>query len=288
MTNVGGAISIGGRTATGGGTSTGGTVTTGGTSTGGMGTGGTMTTGGTSTGGTSGASGCPGTGGPTMVRLPEGYCIDSTEVTRGQYQAWLDTQPSILGQNQTICAWNTIFVPDTTCMSVTYVYLGTGSENHPQGCVDWCDAYAYCRAVGKRLCGRIGGGSNGITDYANASLSQWYNACVSDGANNTFPYGGTYSANACDGGDHSGTTVPVGSMTSCQSAVPGYQGVYDLSGNVWEWEDSCNGTWQSATCRIRGGTFYDVGTYNVALRCDYDGYTNKDYVDSTIGFRCCS
>ena len=38
---------------------------------------------------------CPGTGGPAMVKLPEGYCIDSTEVTRAQYAAWLATNPRL-------------------------------------------------------------------------------------------------------------------------------------------------------------------------------------------------
>jgi hypothetical protein len=35
-----------------------------------------------------------------------------------------------------------------------------------------------------------------------------------------------------------GTTVETGSLSTCQPSVSGYAGVYDLSGNVWEWEDS--------------------------------------------------
>ncbi len=57
---------------------------------------------------------CPATtGGPAMVRLPEGYCIDSTEVTRAQYQAWLSSAPSTTGQ-VSHCGWNTSFTPDAT------------------------------------------------------------------------------------------------------------------------------------------------------------------------------
>jgi sulfatase modifying factor 1 len=48
-----------------------------------------------------------------MVRLPEGYCIDGTEVTRAQYQEWLNTSPSTAGQISD-CAWNTTFIPDET------------------------------------------------------------------------------------------------------------------------------------------------------------------------------
>jgi formylglycine-generating enzyme required for sulfatase activity len=162
----------------------------------------------------------------------------------------------------------------------------TGCDNHPQVCVDWCDAYAYCQSVGKRLCGKIGGGANGSGDFANASLSQWYNACVSDGANNAYPYGASFSPDACNGGDHGvGTTVPVGSMTSCQSSVLGYGGVYDLSGNVWEWDDSCDGPGQSAYCHLRGGSFYGNA---YTQRCDNSINTSRGVVIDHVGFRCCS
>jgi formylglycine-generating enzyme required for sulfatase activity len=221
-----------------------------------------------------------------MVMLPQGYCIDSTEVTRAQYAVWLATNPATSGQ-PSYCSWNTTFTASSSCMASSYVCQGGSCGNHPQVCVDWCDAYAYCKAVGKRLCGKIGGGSNGYGNYANASLSQWYNACVSDGANNTYPYGSTYQATACNGYENGkGTTVPVGSMSGCQSTVAGYEGVYDLSGNVWEWEDSCNGTsGQQDLCRLRGGSFnYDAGN----LRCDYD-YGDGRYVAYVfIGLRCCA
>jgi hypothetical protein len=37
--------------------------------------------------------------------------------------------------------------------------VGAGSGNFPITNVDWCDAYAYCAGIGKRLCGKIGGGT---------------------------------------------------------------------------------------------------------------------------------
>jgi sulfatase modifying factor 1 len=236
-------------------------------------------------GGSAGSATCPGTGGPTAVRLPQGYCIDSTEVTRGQYQLWLATNPTSDGQISG-CQWNTSFVPDAECMAGPNVYSGPGSENHPQTCVDWCDAYSYCKGVGKRLCGKIGGGTNDFGNYANSSLSQWYNACVSDGTNNAYPFGTTYGPNLCNGYDHGiGTTVPVGEMKSCQSPISGYAGVYDLSGNVWEWEDSCNGSDPEARCRLRGGTIY----YNdYGLKCDYGDHMYRNVAGHVIGLRCCS
>jgi formylglycine-generating enzyme len=254
-----------------------------------MSTGGVAVTGGTtSTGGVSGASGCPGTGGPTMVRLPEGYCIDSTEVTRSQYQAWLATNPSTAGQT-TACTWKTIgYRPPPSCMS--YSVCQTGCDDQPQVCVDWCDAYAYCQGVGKRLCGKIGGGSNGYGDHANASLSQWYNACVSDGANNRYPYGNTRQPGYCNGADHGvGTTVPVGSLDNCQSSVPGYVGVYDLSGNVAEWEDSCQWTGGTyAQCRVRGGSCDPAVNTSKDVSCGADASDMVNDYGLYIGFRCCS
>ncbi len=153
-------------------------------------------------------------------------------------------------------------------------------------CVDWCDAYAYCQAVGKRLCGKIGGGMNNYDDYANASTSQWYAACSSGGTND-YPYGDPYSGTTCNGsGAGHWTTVPVASMSGCQSSVSGYTGVYDLSGNVLEWEDSCDGnTGKLDLCRLRGGSFYYSG---LDLRCDYDNYDYRDFQNVAFGFRCCS
>ena len=257
-------------------------------------TGGTTSTGGaTSTGGISSItfSSCPGTGGPAMVLLPEGYWIDSTEVTRGQYAAWRATitRAIINGQDAANCSWNETFIPDASCMRDRDACQGTNCENHPQVCVDWCDAFAYCKGVGKRLCGKIGGGANAHADYAKASASQWYNACVSGSAANTYPYGKTYNATACNGANYGtalGThaTVAVGSLPSCQASAP-YAGVYDLSGNVNEWEDSCDADGQWANCRLRGGYFSYVGDF---LVCGLDDSSPRGYANYAIGFRCCA
>jgi len=80
-------------------------------------------------------------------------------------------------------------------------------------------------------------------------------------------------------------TVPVGTLSSCQSSVSGYGGVYDLSGNVWEWEDSCSGTGSGATCRVRGGSY--INDYN-ELNCATDRRWYRTSVRSDTGFRCCS
>jgi formylglycine-generating enzyme required for sulfatase activity len=226
-----------------------------------------------------------------LVSVTGGYSIDATEVTRDQYAAWLATGPSTSGQ-PTYCSWNTDFKPSSSCISDPRMCNGAGCANHPQVCVDWCDAYAYCKAVGKRLCGRIGGGSNGYSDYANASVSQWYKACSSGGAH-AYPYGGTvaggasgYQPTTCNGYDNGKkTTVSVGTCSGCVSLESGYGGVFDLSGNASEWEDSCiNYAESSDLCRLRGGSFYVVEN----LRCDSDTYVNRNRAYAYVGFRCCA
>lgn len=217
-----------------------------------------------------------------MVGIPDGFCIDATEVTRSQYAAWLSANPTTTGQ-VSACTWNDSYTP--TCEWPA----GTKGD-HPVVCVDWCDAYAYCQAVGKRLCGKIGGGMNSFNDYANASTSQWYAACTSGGTSD-YPYGDTYSGTTCNGYEAGhGTTVPVASMNGCQSAASGYTGAYDLSGNVWEWEDSCAAnTGSSDNCRLRGGSFVGSSGGESVLRCDYNlsniGRANQL---ESVGFRCCS
>jgi formylglycine-generating enzyme len=218
------------------------------------------------------------------VSLPSGFSIDATEVTQAQYHAWLATAPSTSGQ-ASLCSWNTSYSPEASCLTSGGI-CETDCLNHPQVCVDWCDAYAYCSAVGKRLCGRVGGGSNGYEDLSNVSLSQWYNACTSNGAN-VYPYGDTYDAQTCNGSDKGvEITLPVGAASACQSSVDGYRGIFDLGGNVWEWEDSCDSFYgRQDSCRLRGGSFENS---RGSLLCDTNWSYTRDTNNRATGFRCCT
>jgi formylglycine-generating enzyme required for sulfatase activity len=165
---------------------------------------------------------------------PNPFLIDATEVTRGQYAAWLATNPNPadIWQDAT-CSWNASFTPDTACMARSSVCKGADCANHPQVCIDMCDAVAYCRAIGKHLC----------------SAYEWSNACTSNGVNQ-FTYGNSIGVGQCHDTTepNSSTTVPVGTMPECQSPVPGFAGIFDLIGNVSEWVADCTGS-AGATCR---------------------------------------
>lgn len=220
-------------------------------------------------------------GGPTMVPVPGGYCIDSTEVTWDQYEAWYTGSPAPgFDTLPTECSWKTSYEPDASC---TIPFTPANAQTFPVVCVDWCDAYAYCKAMGKRLCGRIGGGTNAPSDFTDPTKSQWENACTS-GGRYTYPYGADYDGSKCYT-PGAGSIVSVPAAATCQSPESDYAGVYDLSGNVAEWEDSCTAKkGESDYCRVRGGSFRDSAA---STACDADLTTYRGTRQDWKGFRCC-
>jgi formylglycine-generating enzyme len=279
----------GGTTVTGGsgGSSTGGSA---GAAAGGTGgSSGTLGGEGGSSAGTAGAAGSAGTSGsagsgdcmarvgPALVDVGD-FCIDTTEVTYALYQIFLDDIEGTMPEQPAVCSWNDSFVPATMLAN------GESSDLPVRG-VDWCDAYVFCAWSGKRLCGRPGGGPAAYDQPALEEESQWYSAC-SEGGTHAFPYGDTYEEQACNGGDYGDAEMgplPVGDITSCSG---GYPGIYDMSGNVWEWEDSCDGSLGEADlCRARGGAFGNGGDLH---RCDYADFSPaRNFTAGPMGIRCC-
>jgi formylglycine-generating enzyme required for sulfatase activity len=220
-------------------------------------------------------AGCPGTAGPVMVDVG-GYCIDATEVTRGQYDAFLKSNPNVAGQ-AAACSWNVSFLPSPFDLS---------KPDFPVTYVDWCDAFAYCAWAGKRLCGRIGGGPLPFgAASVDATQSQWYRACSKNGTQ-TYPYGNTYDPLACNGAEDGGAVAATGSFAGCAG---GYPGIFDMAGNVEEWQDSCSADAGAAdNCRDQAGTYGYVAPASNSTRCSF---TDSDVRNATlpdVGFRCCA
>ena len=200
------------------------------------------------------------------------FLIDSTEVTNGAYAAWLATNPDTASQPSE-CSWNTSFVPTQGW---------PGKADLPVAAVDWCDAYAYCAGIGQSLCGAVGGKPERYDAYDDAGSDEWYIACSRGGAQ-AYPYGSVYDPTKCNGADFDASgPVPVGSLPGCVGSVPG---LFDMSGNVWEWENACNGD-AGATdmCRRRGGSWFsDAGL----LTCAVGGFDARNAASKYVGFRCC-
>ncbi len=247
--------------------------------------------GGSATAGTAGASAVCDCKSPTPVcdgatciargptEMPAGskaggteFYIDSTEVTNGQYAAFLAAKGSDTSGQRAACSWNASYQPTAPI----------GDDPRPAVNVDFCDAAAFCEWAGERLCGDLNGGPLAITSLEDAAHSQWYLACAGP-ADERYPYGGfDFVADNCNEYG-SGTMADAGSFEKCEGH---YQGVFDLVGNAAEWVDACDDTGDDPTqdnCWLMGGSY---------LRDDYTCQSHDNWVRSdsaaVFGFRCCS
>jgi formylglycine-generating enzyme required for sulfatase activity len=207
------------------------------------------------------------------------FCIDQTEVTRGQFDRFVKSNPDL----------STLY-ESSACSLVTdvrpFAYpfpAGTGA--FPVGGVGYCGAEAYCAYAGKTLCGAINGDALAVALFNNPRYDAWMRACGGE-SGLTYPYGDSYDADACNterSGGHAPT--PVGLFAECASP----DGVYDLSGNVWEWVRACTQDVNTSDpCYVRGGASTSSATDD-EFACNHAPRTSPR-ADKTadIGFSCCT
>ena len=135
------------------------------------------------------------------------------------------------------------------------------------------------------------------TGWRLCTAAEWQDLCNS--ANNTtFPYGGTYAPQTCNGYDYTKaagvTTLATGAATACISDPSSATNdeLYDMSGNVKEWVLSTTTT--TGPYEMRGGA-YDIASFTVGgvttapgLQCDASIPAPTTAVRlPSVGFRCC-
>ena len=201
------------------------------------------------------------------VTLTQDFWMGETEVTQSQYKAVMEENPS---------------------------YIKKGG-NYPVESVSWDDAMAFCKKLTdrERSAGRLPAGY----EYSLPTEAQWeYAAC---GGNKSKGYKYSGGDNLDDVGWYHGNAD--GAMHPVRQKKPNELGLYDMSGNVWEWcRDSCERNnsvvvtdtyrdgvvdpWcHSGSYRVeRGGSWGDIARY---CRSAYRGSSAPSFSNRYVGFR---
>jgi len=178
------------------------------------------------------------------VTLTKGYWLGKYEVTQGQWQAVMGSNPSN--------------------------FKNAGS-NAPVESVSWDDAQEYCKKLTakERAAGRLPSGY----EYTLPTEAQWEYACRA-GTTTSFSFGSDEGSlyqygNYCDRSntndfswqdkkhnDGYDKTAPVGSYK------PNTWGLYDMHGNVWEWCRDWYGDYPTGS--VTDPTGATSGTYRVS------------------------
>lgn len=148
--------------------------------------------------------------------------------------------------------------PGAFCMDL-YEYPNEVS-GEPTVEKSWSEADTLCAKRGKRLC----------------TEAEWELAC-GGWQGNVFPYGTGYAADRCN--TESATIQLSGGNAGCRSPF----GVYDLSGNVYEWTAS-NWSSQYRDKVVKGGN-WNARAENSTCKARFGQPVTSS--SQAIGFRCC-
>jgi len=130
----------------------------------------------------------------------------------------------------------------------------------PKSFVKQREAAGLCHSVGKRLC----------------SIEEWQTVCRGPD-NLKFPYGNHYGENFCPAKEKK--IQRAGRYPACRS----YFGVFDMSGNVWEWTGS-ESDLKEGHYWVAGGN-WEAGNQGTCKEKKYSFYPQNKY--PFVGFRCC-
>ena len=139
----------------------------------------------------------------------DAFYMDKYEVTNAEYAEFLNAKGKHADAGRT---WLAVGHQDARIEYVNRVYRAkAGYENHPVTMVSWYGAMAYATWKGKRL----------------PTEAEWEKAARGNLAGLKYPWGNGIDATKANYNNND--TTAVGKYTA-----NGY-GLYDMSGNVWEW-----------------------------------------------------
>ncbi|RME75071.1 MAG: formylglycine-generating enzyme family protein, partial [Planctomycetota bacterium] len=209
------------------------------------------------------------------IYLP-GFYIDKYEVTNRQYRKFL-TAIQRSHSHSEYCHPNEPKNKDHTPMYWTDPDYN--QDDQPVVGVDWYDAYAFAKYVGKRL----------------PTEQQWEKAARgSDGR--LWPWGNKWNPNALN---HYTTGPKKPTVVGSYPLGKSPYGCYDMAGNVWEWTDSKYAPYPNSLFKVprkernyyilRGGSWNDNEIYLADIRLTMTVFRfpkPRSLRGPHIGFRC--
>ncbi len=203
--------------------------------------------------------------GPQHTSNTAAFLIDRYEVTNLQYKKFMDAT----GQDSPDHFENRTYPP--------------GKADHPVVNVTWNDADAYCTWAGKRL----------------PNDKEWEKAARSADARR-FPWGNEFHMHYANTPQRwkalkkKGDTTPVGAFE--KGVTP--KGLYDMSGNVWEWTSSKYEAYPGNRRKtenydgeyktLKGGSWWNCSFYSCGMSAPAfnRAFFLKATKNNSFGFRC--
>ncbi len=197
---------------------------------------------------------------PEHISSTDAFYIDLYEVTNSDYKNFVEAT-----KHEAPYHW-----PDGN--------IPKGKEKHPVVYVNWFDGRDYCEWQGKRLPNeqeweKGARGEDGL-------IYPWGNEWSLEKSNNPYKY--------------STGTKPVGNYANGKSPY----GLFDMSGNVWEWVDSYylphpgNTIHRAEYSRekriLKGGSWFDCLSYGCGLSAPTfnRSFFTPEVRNNSFGFRC--
>jgi formylglycine-generating enzyme required for sulfatase activity len=179
------------------------------------------------------------------------FFLDEHEVTVGAYQGCVDSKVcKPMRKDNPFC--NVLF---------------TDRDDHPVNCVDWNDADAFCKRVGKRLPREV----------------EWEYAARGGAEQRMYSWGNEEPTKERSCYMHEGGSCVV------KTHPRGAFGLFDMTGNVWEWTDSWYAPYPGEPTNgrfkvYRGGSW--SRRFAKWMRNDLRNRYEPHEASGSLGFRC--